>query len=111
MTMQPAAGSRRTAGVQAGAKPATSALRMANAESRRTSNRVAAAHLRSSAPVSERGFRISRSYGSARGWLRLGPASAPTAEAMLLELAAAKAANRPVGLFENNGAVEQIYAW
>lgn len=50
-------------------------------------------------------------YGSLRGWLRLGPISAVTAEAMLLELAAAKAGNRPVGLFESNGVVEQIYAW
>ena len=50
-------------------------------------------------------------YGSLRGWLRLGPVSAVTAEAMLLELAAAKAGNRPVGLFESNGTVEQIYAW
>jgi hypothetical protein len=50
-------------------------------------------------------------YGSLRGWLKLGNASPTTAEAMLLELAAAKAGNRQVGLFENNGTVEQIYAW
>ncbi len=50
-------------------------------------------------------------YGSMRGWLKLGNASPTTSEAMLLELAAAKAGNRQVGLFENNGTVEQIYAW
>jgi C1A family cysteine protease len=50
-------------------------------------------------------------YGSMRGWLKLGNASPTTSEAMLLELAAAKAGNRQVGLFENNGIVEQIYAW
>ena len=50
-------------------------------------------------------------YGSMRGWLKLGNAAPTTSEAMLLELAAAKAGNRQVGLFENNGTVEQIYAW
>jgi C1A family cysteine protease len=50
-------------------------------------------------------------YGSIRGWLKLGNASPTTSEAMLLELAAAKAGNRQVGLYENNGTVEQIYAW
>jgi hypothetical protein len=30
---------------------------------------------------------------------------------MLLELAAAKAGSRPVGLFEDSGSVQQIYAW
>jgi C1A family cysteine protease len=50
-------------------------------------------------------------YGAARGWLKLGSVAPTTSEAMLLELAAAKAAARPVGLFENNGNVEQIYAW
>jgi C1A family cysteine protease len=50
-------------------------------------------------------------YGSLRGWLKLGNATPTTAEAMLLELAAAKAGNRQVGMFENDGTVEQIYAW
>jgi len=30
---------------------------------------------------------------------------------MLSELAAAKALGRPVGLYENNGSITQIYAW
>jgi C1A family cysteine protease len=50
-------------------------------------------------------------YGSLRGWLKLDGTSVPTGHAMLAELAAAKAGARPVGLFENNGSVEQIYAW
>jgi C1A family cysteine protease len=50
-------------------------------------------------------------YGSLRGWVKLGSAAPPTAEAMLLELAAAKAGSRQVGLFEDNGTVQQIYAW
>ena len=50
-------------------------------------------------------------YGSARGWLKLDGATTPTNHAMLAELAAAKAGNRPVGLFEDNGSVQQIYAW
>lgn len=50
-------------------------------------------------------------YGANRGWLKLAPLTATTAQAMLSEVAAAKALSRPVGLFENNGVVEQIYAW
>jgi papain like protease len=50
-------------------------------------------------------------YGSLRGWLKLGPASVTTAQAMLSELAAAKAGSRQVGLFEDSGVVQQIYAW
>jgi C1A family cysteine protease len=50
-------------------------------------------------------------YGSQRGWLRLGPVTPVTAQAMLAELAAAKAGSRPVGIFENAGTVDQIYAW
>jgi hypothetical protein len=30
---------------------------------------------------------------------------------MASELAAAKALGRPVGMFEDNGSVKQIYAW
>jgi hypothetical protein len=50
-------------------------------------------------------------YGSQRGWLRLGPVTPVTAQGMLSELAAAKAGSRPVGIFENAGTVDQIYAW
>ena len=50
-------------------------------------------------------------YGSQRGWLKLDSGNAVTNQAMLSELAAAKALGRPVGLFENNGSVTQIYAW
>ncbi|MET9269295.1 C1 family peptidase [Kribbella sp. NPDC003557] len=50
-------------------------------------------------------------YGSQRGWLHLDGASPVTSHAMLSELAAAKALGRPVGLYENNGSVTQIYAW
>lgn len=50
-------------------------------------------------------------YASQRGWLKLDGASPVTNHAMLSELAAAKALGRPVGLFEDNGSVKQIYAW
>lgn len=50
-------------------------------------------------------------YGSERGWLKLDGASVPTSAAMLADLAAAKAGNRPVGMFEDNGSIQQIYAW
>jgi C1A family cysteine protease len=50
-------------------------------------------------------------YGASRGWLKLGSVSDRTSEAMLLELSAAKAGARPVGLFEDSGVVTQIYAW
>lgn len=50
-------------------------------------------------------------YASVRGWLKLDGVAAPTGEAMLLELAAAKARGTQVGLFENAGSVEQLYAW
>lgn len=50
-------------------------------------------------------------YGALRGWLKLDSGNVMTNLAMANELAAAKAANRPVGLFEDNGAVKQIYAW
>ena len=50
-------------------------------------------------------------YGSMRGWLRLGPVAPVTAQAMLSELAAAKAGSRAVGIFENAGTVDQLYAW
>lgn len=49
-------------------------------------------------------------YGSLRGWLKLDGIASPTGQAMLTDLAAAKAASRPVGLFESNGVVEQLYA-
>jgi len=50
-------------------------------------------------------------YGSLRGWLKLDGSSTVTASAMLADLAAAKAGNRQVGLFEDDGVVKQIYAW
>jgi hypothetical protein len=50
-------------------------------------------------------------YVSARGWLRLDSGTVVTAQAMATELAASKAVNRPVGVFEDNGSVKQIYAW
>ncbi|CAA9379114.1 MAG: hypothetical protein AVDCRST_MAG75-809 [uncultured Propionibacteriaceae bacterium] len=50
-------------------------------------------------------------HGSARGWLKLDGASPVTSHAMMSELGAAKALDRPVGLFEDNGSVKQIYAW
>ncbi len=50
-------------------------------------------------------------YGAVRGWLKLDSAAVTTNEAMLLELAAAKAGARPVGLFEDSGSVQQFYAW
>jgi hypothetical protein len=50
-------------------------------------------------------------YGSIRGWLKLDGIATPAGEAMLLELAAAKAKGTQVGLFENVGTVDQLYAW
>jgi C1A family cysteine protease len=50
-------------------------------------------------------------YGAQRGWLKLDSVSPVTSHAMMSELAAAKALGRPVGLFEDNGSVKQIYAW
>ena len=49
-------------------------------------------------------------YGSTRGWLKLDGIATTTSEGMLLELAAAKAKGTQVGLFENAGTVEQLYA-
>lgn len=50
-------------------------------------------------------------YGSIRGWLRLDGVAVPAGQAMLVELAAAKGRGTQVGLFENAGAVDQVYAW
>lgn len=50
-------------------------------------------------------------YGAQRGWLKLDGGDAVTNHAMLSELAASKALSRPVGMFEDNGSVQQIYAW
>jgi C1A family cysteine protease len=50
-------------------------------------------------------------YGSVRGWLKVDGATVPTNHAMFAELAAAKAGNRPVGAFEDNGSIQQIYVW
>jgi C1A family cysteine protease len=50
-------------------------------------------------------------YGSIRGWLSLNGAEATTDEAMLVELAASKALGTKVGLYEDSGTVQQIYAW
>jgi len=50
-------------------------------------------------------------YGAVRGWLKLDGSTVTTNQAMLLELAAAKAGSRPVGLFEDSGSVQQLYAW
>jgi C1A family cysteine protease len=50
-------------------------------------------------------------YGSLRGWLKLDGISTASGEAMLLEVAAAKAKGTQVGLFENAGSVQQLYAW
>jgi C1A family cysteine protease len=50
-------------------------------------------------------------HGSQRGWLKLDGGNVATNHAMFAELAAAKAGNRQVGLFEDNGSVQQVYAW
>jgi C1A family cysteine protease len=50
-------------------------------------------------------------YAAVRGWLKLDGPTVPTNQVMLSELAAAKAGSRPVGLFEDSGSVQQIYAW
>jgi len=48
-------------------------------------------------------------YVSTWGWRRLSPATATTTESMLVELAAAKNASRPVNLFDDFGTIEQLY--
>lgn len=50
-------------------------------------------------------------YAETRGWLKLDGGVPVTANGMMLELAAAKATNRPVGIFEHESTVTQIYAW
>jgi len=50
-------------------------------------------------------------YGASRGWLKLDGAVVATNHAMFSELASSKALNKSVGLFEDNGSVQQIYAW
>jgi C1A family cysteine protease len=48
-------------------------------------------------------------YVSTWGWRKLSAASAATSESMLVEVAAAKAAARPVSLFDDFGTIEQLY--
>jgi C1A family cysteine protease len=50
-------------------------------------------------------------YGSTRGWLKIDGGNVTTNQAMAAELAASKDLARPVGLFEDNGSIKQIYAW
>ncbi|MGW0950045.1 C1 family peptidase [Streptomyces sp. NPDC002623] len=50
-------------------------------------------------------------YGELRGWLSLGSDVSPTDAAMLAALAASKSAGAKVGLFEDSGRVQQVYAW
>ncbi len=50
-------------------------------------------------------------YGAQRGWVKLDGAHTGVGHVMLSDLAAAKALGRPVGMFEDNGSVKQIYAW
>jgi C1A family cysteine protease len=50
-------------------------------------------------------------YGSIRGWVKLDGVAVPTAMGMLSEGAASKAGNHQVGMFEDNGSIQQIYAW
>lgn len=50
-------------------------------------------------------------YGELRGWLSLDGSVGATDAAMLAELAASKANGAKVGLYEDSGTVQQIYAW
>ena len=50
-------------------------------------------------------------YAETRGWLKLNGSTPVTSNGMLLELAAAKAGSRPVGLFEDATTLKQLYAW
>lgn len=50
-------------------------------------------------------------YAETRGWLKLNGSTPVTSDGMLLELAAAKAGSRQVGLFEDASTVKQLYAW
>ncbi|WP_077800216.1 C1 family peptidase [Streptomyces sp. JHA26] len=50
-------------------------------------------------------------YGELRGWLSLGSDVSSTDAAMLAALAASKSAGAKVGLFEDSGRVQQVYAW
>lgn len=50
-------------------------------------------------------------YGADRGWLKLDGGNVATNAAMLAELSASKGGGKKVGLFEDAGSVQQIYAW
>jgi C1A family cysteine protease len=50
-------------------------------------------------------------HGATRGWLKLDSGNVATNAGMLAGLAASKSLGRPVGLFEDNGSVQQMYAW
>lgn len=50
-------------------------------------------------------------YGELRGWLSLDGTVGATDSAMLAELAASKANGAKVGVYEDNGSIQQIYAW
>lgn len=50
-------------------------------------------------------------YGELRGWMSLNGTVGATDAAMLAELAASKANGAKVGIYEDSGTVQQIYAW
>ncbi len=50
-------------------------------------------------------------YGPVRGWLKLDGTVPATSASMLSELTASKAQGHAVGLFEDSGSIQQIYAW
>jgi C1A family cysteine protease len=50
-------------------------------------------------------------FAASRGWLKLDGGTVTTNAVMLAELVSAKAGNRQVGLFEENGSVAQMYVW
>ncbi|MFZ3555115.1 C1 family peptidase [Streptomyces sp. BH055] len=50
-------------------------------------------------------------YAELRGWLSLNGSVGATDASMLAELAASKANGAKVGIYEDNGTAQQIYAW
>ena len=50
-------------------------------------------------------------YGADRGWLKLASGDVTASSTMLADLAASKAQGTSVGLFEDAGSIQQIYAW
>src|SRR5688572_25672429 len=117
MMMRRAVGSPRTAGVPDGGREAFSSSPMENVASSLSDLWGPGVNFRTWWPDqqilglwSNEADANTWAYAAVRGWLKLDGSIVTTHQAMLSELAAAKAGSRPVGLFEDSGAVHQLYA-